>query len=190
MKPAKILQLLSWMVRDANGVYNKPADYLVAFANFIKEQRNDIEAIQILLDRPADWNVAALTELRSKLATAPFRFNEERLQKAHEIESHKAMADIISMVKYAVEREKELYTAAERVQRALMRITGSQKFTAEQLQWLGRVRVHLIENLSISRDDFDDMPVFSHAGGWGRANREFGGRLAEMIQRLNESVAA
>lgn len=94
------------------------------------------------------------------------------------------------MVKYAVEKEKELYTAAERVQRAMMRIAGSQTFTAEQLLWLERVRVHLIENLSISRDDFDDMPVFSHAGGWGKANREFGGSLDILVKQINEAIAA
>jgi len=58
------------------------------------------------------------------------------------------------------------------------------------LQWLERVRVHLVENLSISRDDFDDMPVFSHAGGWGRANREFGGNLAKLVSQFNFEVAA
>ncbi|MDD2899553.1 MAG: DEAD/DEAH box helicase family protein [Desulfuromonadaceae bacterium] len=180
----------AWMVRDADGNEYKPADYLIAFANFIKGHKDDIVAIQILLDRPADWNVEALSELRSKLAAASLRFNEERLQKAHEIASHKAMADIISMVKYAVDKEKELYTATERVQRAMMRITGSQKFTAEQLHWLERVRAHLIENLSISRDDFDDIPVFSHAGGWGKANREFAGHLVDLLNKINEAVAA
>lgn len=178
-----------WMVRDAEGKEYKPADYLAAFANYIREHKSDIEAVQILLDRPADWNVDALAELRTKLAAASLRFNDERLQKAHELAYHKAMADIISMVKHAARTESELYTAQERVQRAMMRITGSQKFSAEQLEWLERVRVHLVQNLSISRDDFDEMPVFSHAGGWGRANREFGGKLENLVKQFNEAVA-
>jgi type I restriction enzyme R subunit len=133
--------------------------------------------------------VEALAELRSKLAASLLRFNDDRLQKAHEIAYHKAMADIISMVKHAAEAEQELFNAQERVQRAMMRITGSQKFTFEQMVGLERVRVHLIENLSISRDDFDDMPVFSHAGGWGRANREFGGKLEDLVKQFNEAAA-
>ncbi len=32
-----------------------------------------------------------------------------------------------------------------------------------------------IENLSISKCDFDIIPVFSNEGGWGKANRVFGG---------------
>jgi type I restriction enzyme R subunit len=180
----------AWMVRDAEGNEYKPEDYLAAFAKFINEHRSDIEAVQILLDRPADWNVEVLAELRSKLAATSLRFNEDRLQKAHEIAYHKAMADIISMVKHAAEAEQELYNAQERVQRAMMRITGSQKFTPEQMEWLERVRMHLIENLSISRDDFDDMPVFSHAGGWGRANKAFDGVLSRILQQINAAVAA
>lgn len=178
-----------WLIRDNEGNEYKPADYLAAFANYIREHKSDIEAVQILLDRPCDWNVAALTELRAKLAAAALRFNEERLQKAHELTYHKAMADIISMVKHAAETEQELFTAQERVQRAMMRITGGQKFTSEQHEWLERVRVHLVQNLSIGRDDFDDMPVFSHAGGWGRANREFGGDLENLVKQFNEAVA-
>ena len=179
----------AWMVRDADGNEYKPADYLAAFTDYIKEHKNDIEAVQILLDRPADWNVTALAELRSKLAAASLRFSEERLQKAHEIAYHKAMADVISMVKHAAAAEQELFTAHERVQRVMMRITGSQAFTPEQMEWLERVRVHLVQNLSISRDDFDDMPVFSHAGGWGRANWEFGGELIRILNKCNEEIA-
>lgn len=179
-----------WLIRDNAGNEYKPADYLAAFANYIREHKSDIEAVQILLDRPADWNVEALTELRSKLAAASLRFNEERLQKAHELTYHKAMADIISMVQHAAEAEKELFTAQERVQRAMMRITGGQTFTPEQMEWLERVRVHLVQNLSISRDDFDDMPVFSHAGGWGRANKAFNGELPILVRRFNKELAA
>ena len=180
----------TWLVRDSAGNEYKPDDYLQAFSLYIKEHKNEIEALQILLDHPADWNVEALTELRGKLAATALRFNDERLQKAHELTYHKAMADIISMVKHAAEAEKELFTAQERVQRAMMRITGSQSFTTEQMEWLERLRVHLVQNLSISRDDFDDMPVFSHAGGWGKANRVFEMKLPALLSRINEAVAA
>ncbi len=179
-----------WMVRDADGNDYRPEDYLTAFSRYIAEHENEIEAISILLKRPASWGMEALAELRRKLVAAPQRFTEENLQKAHELTYHKAMVDIISMVKHAARSEEELYTAQERVQRAMMRLTGSQKFTPEQMDWLERIRIHLVQNLSISRDDFDDVPVFSHVGGWGRANRAFTGHLTELLKRINEAVAA
>jgi type I restriction enzyme R subunit len=179
-----------WMVRDSDGNDYKPEDYLTAFSRYIIEHENDIDAVGILLKRPAGWGMEALAELRQKLVAAPLRFSEDKLQKAHELTYHKAMVDIISMVKHAAKSDEELYTAQERVQRAMMRITGSREFTPEQMEWLDRIRVHLIQNLSIDRSDFDIMPVFSAVGGWGRANRAFSGMLPKLLKKINEAIAA
>lgn len=81
-------------------------------------------------------------------------------------------------------------TAAERVGRAFTRITAGQPFTAEQQQWLDRIREHLIANLTVDREDFDALPIFARDGGWTRANRAFDGGLEHPIQRINEAVAA
>jgi type I restriction enzyme R subunit len=112
------------------------------------------------------------------------------LQKAHHIAYNKALADIISMVKHAARQQEPLLTAAERVERAFERLTAGQTFTDEQLQWLERIRSHLVVNLSVNRDDFDLVPVFAREGGWARADRVFGGRLLELVGRLNREMAA
>lgn len=178
------------VMRDSGGMPIKPEDYLLAFSRYVTEHENEIEAVSILLNRPARWGMEALKELRTKLATAPERFSEEKLQKAHELTYHKALVDIISMVKHAAKADEELYTAQERVQRAMMRITGSRSFTPDQLEWLDRIRIHLVQNLSIDRDDFDFIPVFSDVGGWGRANKAFAGQLPELLKKINEAIAA
>jgi type I restriction enzyme R subunit len=168
----------------------KPEDYLKAFARFVRENPTQIDAIGILLDRPRDWGTAALAELRQKLATSEDRFTEEKLQKAHAECYHKALVDIISMVKHAAEEQQPLLTAPERVERAMKQITQGQQFTLEQRGWLERIRAHLIQNLSIDRADFEDIQVFSREGGWARANRVFDGHLDELIHNFNEAVAA
>lgn len=53
-----------WLIRDGVGNEYKPADYLALFAQFVKENPAQVEAIRILLDRPQDWSTAALSELR------------------------------------------------------------------------------------------------------------------------------
>jgi type I restriction enzyme, R subunit len=178
------------LIKDAAGKEYKPADYLTAFGTFIKENQDKIDAVRILLKNPGDWGMEALVELRQVLVASPFKFTEDKLRKVHELAYHKAMVDIISMVKHAVREEESLYTAQERVQRAMMRITGSRKFTPDQMQWLERIRIHLVQNLSISRDDFDDIPVFFQHGGWKKADQVFEGRLPELIHKLNEEIAA
>ncbi len=44
--------------------------------------------------------------------------------------------------------------------------------------------------LSVGRDDFENQPILYNAGGWGRANRAFGEKLAELIGQINEAIAA
>jgi len=168
----------------------KPEDYLEAFARFVRENPAHIDAIGILLDRPQDWSTDALSELRQKLAATRERFTVENLQKAHAAHYRKALVDIISMVKHAADEQQPLLTAVERVDRAIMQTTGGREFTAEQRAWLERIRSHLIENLSIDREDFDDLPVFAREGGWGSADGSFTGRLGELIGRINAAIAA
>jgi len=93
-------------------------------------------------------------------------------------------------VKHAARQDEPLFTAEERVQRAFMRVTAGRTFTAEQQEWLDRIRVHLVENLSIDHDDFEHVPVFARAGGWGKANRTFENRLPDLLRGINEAIAA
>ena len=45
-------------------------------------------------------------------------------------------------------------------------------------------------NQALPRDDFDVLPTLEGAGGWGKANTVFGGRLEELIRELNQAIAA
>jgi type I restriction enzyme, R subunit len=179
-----------WLVRGLDGKEYKPEDYLVAFSHFVKENPAQVEAIRILLDCPQDWGTSALGELRQKLATATERFTIQNLQKAHQARYHKALVDIISMVKHAAREEAPLLTAEERVRSAFQKVTAGKEFTEEQRQWLDRIHDHLIENLSIDQEDFEELPVFTRFGGWGRANRVFDNQLNVIIKQINEAIAA
>ena len=90
--------------------YQKPEDYLEAFARFVRENPEQIEAIKILMERPKQWNTGALKELREKLNLN--KFPEKELQKAHQLVYNKALADIISMVKHAAREEEPITSAA------------------------------------------------------------------------------
>lgn len=62
--------------------------------------------------------------------------------------------------------------------------------TVAQQAWLDRIREHLIANLSIDREDFDDLPVFARHGGWAAANRDFDGGLLHFLEEVNQAIAA
>jgi type I restriction enzyme R subunit len=178
-----------WLIRGGAGKEYKPEDYLTAFATFVRENPDKIEAIQILLNRPRDWGTDALAELRQKLATAPEKFTVDNLQKAHAAQYSKALVEIISMVKHAADGLEPLLTAEERVDRAVTKLMAGRSLTDDQRRWMDRIRQHLVANLSISQDDFH-LPIFEREGGWGKANRVFDGKLNELILELNEAIAA
>jgi type I restriction enzyme R subunit len=94
------------------------------------------------------------------------------------------------MVKRASIEEAPLLTAEERVDAAIARVTADRDLTDEQAKWMEHIRRHLVQNLSIERDDFDDIPVLADRGGWGRANRSFDGQLTEVLEDLNEELVA
>ncbi|MBN1654575.1 MAG: DEAD/DEAH box helicase family protein [Deltaproteobacteria bacterium] len=179
-----------FVIRDPTGNEYKPEDYLTAFARFVKDHKNDVEAIRILLNRPRDWSIHALQELRARLKAAPEYFIEENLRLAHEVRYHKALVDIISMVKRAAYEQAPLLNASERVAAAFERVTAGRSFTAAQQKWLDRIRAHLIENLTIDSTDFNVIPLFDNHGGWNKANKDFNGKLSGLLQQFNEAIAA
>jgi type I restriction enzyme, R subunit len=179
-----------WLIKGATGKEYKPADYLKAFEEYVRTNEAQVEAISILLSRPRGWGTGALRELRQALLTAPEHFTEMNLQKAFEVAHHKALVDIISMVKRAATESSPLLTAEERVSEAVEKVTAGRELTRDQGQWLEYIRQHLVANLSIDQEDFDLVPVLSQRGGWGRADKVFDGQLGELLDRLNEELVA
>ncbi len=178
------------LIRSGTGKDYKPSEYLEAFASFVHEHQDQVEAIRVLLNRPRDWGAAPLTELRQALTQAPEHFTEANLQRAFDVAYSKALVDIISMVKHAAVDTSPLLTAEERVNQAVDRVTSGRELSVAEAKWMEYIRQHLVANLSIEREDFEAIPVLSDHGGWGRANRVFEGRLADLLKELNEELVA
>jgi type I restriction enzyme R subunit len=173
-----------YLIHTADGRSVRPDDYLTAFQTFVRENPAHVEAIEILLQRPEEWDTDALRELRQKLSAQPEGFTEDRLRRAYQHE----LADLISIIKHAAKGEP-LLSADERVDHALNRLRANREFTEQQERWLGLIRNHLIENLAIDKQDFE-LINFTHAGGtWGRVDRDFGGQLNELLTDINTSIA-
>lgn len=174
-----------YLIHTADGRSVRPSDYLTAFQTFVRENPAHVEAIEILLQRPAEWDTDALRELRQKLNAQPEGFNEDRLRRAYQHE----LADMISIVKHAAKGEP-LLSAEERVDHALNRLRANREFTEQQERWLSLIRNHLIENLAIEKQDFD-LINFTHAGGtWGRVDRDFSGSLSSVLAEINREMAS
>jgi type I restriction enzyme R subunit len=179
-----------WLIKGATGTEYKPSEYLEAFEVFVRQNSNQVEAISVLLSKPQAWGAGVLNDLRKALSQAPEHFTETKLQKAFELAHHKALVDIISMVKRAALESSPLLTAEERVNATLERVLRNRALDTDQAKWIEYIRQHLIANLSVDREDFDNVPVLANRGGWGRANRVFEGQLESVIDELNKEVVA
>lgn len=166
----------------------KPADYLTAFAEFIRANKEKVEALSILFKNPRKWNSQALKDIRQKLRNSSF--DEEKVRRAHELSGHKSMADIISIIKNADDIHNPLFTAEERVNKTINGLIASHTFTAEQKQWLEYIRKHLVINLAIDKENFDLVPVLERHGGLSRAQKIFGRELDAIIEEINYHLAA
>jgi len=173
-----------YLFKTTDGKEINAGDYIEAFTKFVRENPEKIDAIKILLERPVDWNTDALHEIRIKLRKNPYKFTEDNLRKAYQNE----LADIISIIKHAA-NDEPLLSAEERVEKAMARVIQGQTFTEQQKQWLSMIKNHLIKNLAIEKRDFEKIPIFARQGGWGRANKEFGGNIDKLLKRINEEVA-
>jgi type I restriction enzyme R subunit len=176
--------------RAKNGKELGPQDYLQEFKRFVRENPDHIEALEILLKRPKEFDTKQLKALREKLATQPDhlvdKFTEKNLRRAYNQE----LADIISMIRYAV-KGGELLTVERRVDKAMMKVKSDRSFTEEQNKWLELIRRHLIENLLMEKEDVEMLPIFTREGAsWKKLNRVFSGELDTIIHEINEAIAA
>ena len=167
-----------------------PQDYLQEFERFVRENPEHIQALEILLNRPKDFDTGQLKALRDTLAVKPDslvdKFTEKNLRRAYS----KELADIISMIRHAA-TGGELLTAERRVDKALMKVKSDRAFTEEEGKWLALIRRHLIENLLLEKEDFDLLPIFTREGAsWGKLNRVFAGDLEAIIHEINQAIAA
>ena len=167
-----------------------PQDYLQEFEKFVRMNPQHIEALEILLKRPKEFDTKQLKTLREKLATQPDylvdKFTEKNLRRAYNQE----LVDIISIIRYAT-KGGELLTAERRVDKAMMKVKSGRAFTEEQNKWLDLIRRHLIENLLMEKEDIETLPIFNREGAsWNKLNKIFGGKLESVIHEINEAIAA
>lgn len=177
-----------YIFRSKDGSDLKPDDYIRIFEKFVKENPDKITALEILLKKPKKFHAEQLKEIRKKLSSSPDflidKFTEQNLRKAY----HNELADIISIIRCAALHEP-LLTAEERIDRTLQKLKAGHKFNQEQLKWLDLIREHLIANLLIEKEDFDEHITFTREGvNWDRLNVVFDSKLNQIINEINIGV--
>jgi type I restriction enzyme R subunit len=187
-----------------------------SFEAFIAQHRDEITALQILYNRPtkAPLKFEDLKALADTLQAPPHLWTESQLWQAYAAldqskvkgaSRRRILADLVSLVRYAMHQENELVPYPEKVMtnfRAWMaqqdqlrrpRAGGdpapTSPFTHEQRWWLEKMAEHIASNLGIEAEDFGYAP-FDQRGGLGRVHQIFGAELPKVIDELNRELVA
>jgi type I restriction enzyme R subunit len=179
--------------------------YVDEFERYLTEHKAEIDALRFYFSiphakRPGYNEVKALAQV---LRDAPDHFTTDRVWRCYAAVRPKKvrprsaadqMADVISLVRFATQRDDELAPYADRVRDRFGAWMASQRaagraFTAEQMAWLEAIRDHVATSVEITTEDFDATP-FVERGGLGAAARAFGGQIAQVLREMNEVLAA
>jgi type I restriction enzyme R subunit len=183
---------------------DKARSVVESFEKFIQEHRDEITALQILYSRPYSQRLTlkGIKDLASTIEKPPRGWTALVLWRAYETlekskvhgAGGKVLADIVSLVRFALHQDNELRPFHDQVnerfaQWLMQQEKKGRRFTDEQRQWLEAIRDHIAASLAIQVDDFDYVP-FAQRGGLGKANQVFGKDLSPLLNELNQVLAA
>ena len=175
------------------------------FERFIEENKDEIDALQFFYAQPYSKRLSFqdIKALAEAIQAPPRSWTPEKLWHAYEIlrrnkvrgaSGKRLLTDIVSLIRFATHRDDELVPFGERVRERFEEWMAQQEnrgraFTAEQRRWLEMMRDHVATSLEMTVEDLDYAP-FAEAGGRGRAAQVFGEELEEVLDELNEVLAA
>lgn len=166
----------------------RPIDYLDGFVQFIRENMNEIPALQIVCTRPKDLTRKVLREIEVILATKHFK--EDHLQTAwKQAKNEEIAADIISFIRQAALGEA-LISTEDRVKHAMQKVYAMHEWTPRQRKWLERIEKQLIEMPVLApkpEEAFSEEP-FKSQGGYTRMKKELGDAVDDIVNVINDSL--
>ena len=181
-----------------------------SFQQFLEQHRDELTALTLFYSRPRHLQLQErdLRQLEEAIQAPPLMLSTDKLWLAYgRLDQNRVrgnnlkhrLTDLVSLVRYTLEREKNtdvlLEPYADIVARnfadwlAEQERTRGTSFTTEQRQWLELIRDHVAAALTIEQDDFESSP-FIQRGGLGKAYQLFGDKLTNILQSLNERLAA
>ncbi|MBS1744936.1 MAG: DEAD/DEAH box helicase family protein [Bacteroidetes bacterium] len=181
------------------------AENLVAdFKAWIAQHQDEITALQIFYTQPyrrRELNYKMIQEVLDKLKLekpnlAPFQIWKayEQLEKATGSPKSELIA-LVSLLRRISGVDATLIDYSNKVDLnfrdwILKKNAGQHnRFTEEQMQWLRMIKDHIATSIHLDADDLDYTP-FDAEGGKGKMWQLFGEQMDEIINELNEALAA
>jgi type I restriction enzyme R subunit len=163
----------------------KPADFIDAFQEFIRENANRIDALNLVLTRPRDLTRESLKELRMALDAR--HFTESALRTAWRDKTNEDIAaSIIGFIRQAALGDA-LIPYAERVETAIRKVVSTHDLDDVQQRWLSKIGDEMKSQVVIDRQTFEGPPFTDH-GGYKRFDKIFKGELDAILEEIRNNT--
>ncbi|WP_144569436.1 type I restriction-modification system endonuclease [Bacillus pseudomycoides] len=169
----------------------RPVDYLDGFVQYIRDNMNEIPALQIICQRPKDLTRDDLREIIVLLSTEGYKENELR-NAWKQAKNESIAADIISFIRQAALGEA-LVDQETRVKNAMKKVYAMHDWTPRQKKWLQRIETQLLKFPVLAptpEEAFSEEP-FKSQGGYTRLKNELGeDEVNQLVYLINEGLYA
>ena len=175
------------------------------FRQHLEANRDEIEALTIFFAQPhrrRELTYAMMREVCDRLTSDKPRLSPLRVWQAYALlDEYKGgqpvseLAALVALIRRVCGIDATVSPYSDTVRRNFQNWImtrhrgGGEKFNEEQMAWLRMVRDHIITSFHIERDDLDMAP-FDAKGGMGQMYKLFGDRMDDVIDELNEALAA
>ncbi|MBI5403374.1 MAG: DEAD/DEAH box helicase family protein [Ignavibacteriae bacterium] len=180
-------------------------EILKSFRQYIEDNKNEIIALQIFYSQPfrrRELTFEIISELLDKIKSEKPILLPNNVWRAYEAlgktkyeKPEKELVTLVSLVRNVIGIDKSLTPFDNIVDKNFqtwvmnMHKGNAPKFNEEQMTWLHMIRDHIKTSFHIEKNDFEYSP-FDSIGGLGKMWQLFGIKTDEIINQLNETLAA
>ncbi|WP_240338110.1 type I restriction-modification enzyme R subunit C-terminal domain-containing protein [Gelidibacter japonicus] len=184
---------------------DKATQVVKDFTEYLEANKDEIKALSIFYDQPynrRDITFKMIKEVMEKLKLEKPLLAPDYVWDAYsaleEVKSKQPQDELtalVSLIRRAcgIDSELKAYdkTIDENFRKWIFKQNAGQhnRFTTEQLDWLRMIKDHVVSSYHIEIDDLDYTP-FDSQGGKGKMYQLFGNQMNEIIDELNEVLAA
>ncbi|NLF43287.1 MAG: DEAD/DEAH box helicase family protein [Bacteroidales bacterium] len=183
---------------------DKAEEVVKNFKEYIEANKDEITALSIFYDQPyrrRELTFKMIKDLLDKLKLekpllAP-HYVWEAYAQLEEVKGNSPKNDLVasvSLIRRVTGIDQQLTPYNKTVDKNFQdwvfgKQAGALKFTEEQMQWLRMLKDHIASSFHVEVDDLDYTP-FDAKGGRGKMYQLFGDKMNEIINELNEVLAA
>ena len=182
---------------------DKAEELVKEFANWMLEHKDELTALQIFYNQPyrrRELTYTMIKDVLEKLQTEKPLLAPLNVWRAYETlgqcngSALNELTAIVSLIRKVSGLDTELTSFDKTVDKnfqnwVFKKQAGATKFNEEQMQWLRMIKDYVTSSFHIEKDDFDLNP-FNAQGGLGKMWQLFGEETDNIINELNEVLAA